>query len=55
MTHRRIGNEKARYGGYADSVMLQISADDDFESLGECVRAIQKIPSRFKSCKATWD
>ena len=46
---------EARYGGYADAVMLQISADDDFEALGECVRAIQKIPSRFKSYRTSWD
>ena len=46
---------EARYGGYADSVMLQISADEDLEALGECVRAIQKIPSRFNSYRATWD
>ena len=46
---------EARYGGYADSVMLQISDDEDLEALGECVRAIQKIPSRFKSYRATWD
>ena len=46
---------EARYGGYADTVMLQISADEDFEALAECVRAIQKIPSPFKSYKNDWD
>lgn len=46
---------EARYGGYADSVMLQISADEDPDGLAECVRAIQKIPSRFQSYKNDWD
>ena len=38
-----------RYGGYADSVMLQISADDDVDRLAECVAGIQRIPSAFQS------
>lgn len=46
---------EARYGGYADSIMLQISANEDIEALGECVRAIQNIPSPFKSYKTDWD
>jgi probable F420-dependent oxidoreductase len=36
-----------RYGGYADSVLLQISADDDVGRLAECVAAIQRIPSPY--------
>jgi probable F420-dependent oxidoreductase len=46
---------EARYGGYADSVMLQISADDEVDALGECVRAIQRIPSRFRSYRTAWN
>ena len=46
---------EARYGGYADTVMLQISADEDFEALADCVRAIQQIPSPFKSYKNDWE
>ncbi len=38
-----------RYGGCADSVLLQISANDDVDRLAECVAAIQKIPSPFDS------
>ncbi len=34
-----------RYGGCADSVLLQISADDDVDRLAECVAEIQKIPA----------
>ena len=34
-----------RYGGYADSVLLQISADDDEDRLAASVAAIQRIPS----------
>lgn len=37
-----------RYGGYADSVLLQISADDDVERLTACVAAIQRIPSPIR-------
>jgi probable F420-dependent oxidoreductase len=49
------GAIEARYGGYADTVMLQISADDDVDGLAECVKAIQKIPSPFKAYKTDWD
>ncbi len=38
-----------RYGGLADTVLLQISADEDEDRLASCVRNIQKIPSPFKS------
>lgn len=34
-----------RYGGYADSVLLQVSTSDDTERLAECVAAIQRIPT----------
>ena len=34
-----------RYGGCADSVLLQISADDGVDRLAECVAAIQWIPA----------
>ena len=34
-----------RYGGCADSVLLQISADDDEDRLAASVAAIQRIPS----------
>ena len=34
-----------RYGGLADSALLQISADDDIDRLAACVAAIQNIPS----------
>lgn len=37
-----------RYGGYADGVLLQVSADDDVERLAACVREIQRIPTPFK-------
>ncbi len=38
----------ARYGGYADTVLLQISADEDIDRLSACVAEIQKIPAPFK-------
>ncbi len=34
-----------RYGGCADSVLLQISGEDDVDRLAECVAAIQRIPA----------
>ena len=34
-----------RYGRLADSVLLQISADDDNDRLAACVAANQKLPS----------
>ena len=34
-----------RYGGCADSVLLQISADDDVDRLADCVAAIQRTPA----------
>ena len=34
-----------RYGGCADSVLLQISSNDDEDRLAACVAAIQRIPS----------
>ncbi|MFV0295332.1 MAG: hypothetical protein ACK5JT_04345, partial [Hyphomicrobiaceae bacterium] len=37
-----------RYGGSADTVLLQISADEDVPRLAKCVAAIQKIPSPFE-------
>ncbi|MFM9941437.1 MAG: TIGR03617 family F420-dependent LLM class oxidoreductase [Hyphomicrobiaceae bacterium] len=36
-----------RYGGYADTVLLQISADEDVDRLAAAVKAIQAIPSPF--------
>lgn len=40
-----------RYGGYADSVLLQISSEDDIDRLADCVAAIQKIPSAYTGAK----
>ena len=37
-----------RYGGYADSVLLQISGEDDVDRLAECVASIQRIPSPYR-------
>ena len=37
-----------RYGGYADSVLLQISAEDDVDRLADCVAKIQRIPSPYR-------
>jgi len=37
-----------RYGGSADTVLLQIGADEDEERLARCVAEIQKIPSPFQ-------
>ena len=37
-----------RYGGLADTVLLQISADEDEDRLAQCVRDIQKIPASFE-------
>ena len=36
-----------RYGGSADTVLLQIGEDEDEERLARCVAEIQKIPSPF--------
>jgi probable F420-dependent oxidoreductase len=41
-----------RYGGYADTVLLQISADEDVNRLAACVAGIQSIPSPFESFEA---
>ncbi|MBS0242187.1 MAG: TIGR03617 family F420-dependent LLM class oxidoreductase [Proteobacteria bacterium] len=38
-----------RYGGSADTVLLQIGANEDVERLARCVAEIQKIPSPFKA------
>ena len=38
-----------RYGGLADTVLLQISAEEDEDRLASCVRDIQLIPSPFTS------
>ena len=40
-----------RYGGYADTVLLQISADDDLDRLRECVAGIQRIPSPYTDAR----
>ena len=37
-----------RYGGYADTVLLQISGEEDIDRLSACVAAIQRIPSPFE-------
>jgi probable F420-dependent oxidoreductase len=37
-----------RYGGYADTVLLQIGAEEDIDRLAACVAVIQKIPSPFE-------
>jgi probable F420-dependent oxidoreductase len=37
-----------RYGGYADTVLLQIGADEDEARLAAAVRGIQAIPSPYK-------
>lgn len=37
-----------RYGGYADTVLLQIGPDEDLARLKACVREIQKIPCPFE-------
>ena len=42
-----------RYGNLADTVLLQISADEDEDRLAHCVRAIQKIPSPFEGHNQT--
>jgi probable F420-dependent oxidoreductase len=42
-----------RYGGYADAVLLQITADDDIDRLANCVAAIQHIPSPFEGYEMT--
>ncbi|MFY0614513.1 MAG: TIGR03617 family F420-dependent LLM class oxidoreductase [Hyphomicrobiaceae bacterium] len=36
-----------RYGGLADSVLLQISSADDVDRLAECIAAIQRIPTAY--------
>ncbi len=41
-----------RYGGCADTVLLQISVDEDWDRLAACVAAIQKIPSPFEGYAA---
>ena len=46
---------EARYGGYAELVMLQISADEDSKPSASACGRSRKIPSRFKSYRATWD
>ena len=43
-----------RYGGLADTISLQFSADDDPDELGEMVRAIQRIPSPFQGYANSW-
>ncbi len=47
------GAVEKRYGGYADSVLLQISADEDVDRLSACVQAIQRIPMPFRAAKLT--
>lgn len=37
-----------RYGGYADTVLLQISADEDLDRLAQAIQGIQKIPSPYE-------
>lgn len=37
-----------RYGGYADTVLLQIGPDEDVERLSACVKAIQRIATPFE-------
>lgn len=37
-----------RYGGSADTVLLQIGPDEDAERLARCVAAIQAIPAPFQ-------
>ena len=37
-----------RYGGCADTVLLQIRPDEDIDRLAACVAAIQRIPSPFE-------
>jgi probable F420-dependent oxidoreductase len=39
----------ARYGGYADTVLLQIGPNEDFERLSRCIAEIQRIPTPFES------
>ena len=41
-----------RYGGAADTVLLQIGPDEDAERLARCVAAIQRIPSPFSGYQA---
>lgn len=36
-----------RYGGYADTVLLQVTADADLDRLSACIAAIQQIPSPY--------
>ena len=43
-----------RYGGHADTVLLQISATEDVDRLAACVRAIQQIPSPFERPNPSW-
>ncbi|MEZ5856623.1 MAG: TIGR03617 family F420-dependent LLM class oxidoreductase [Hyphomicrobiaceae bacterium] len=38
-----------RYGGSADTVLLQIGPDEDIDRLSKCVAQIQKIPAPFES------
>jgi len=44
-----------RYGGCADTVLLQIGAEEDIDRLAACVAAIQRIPSRFEAYSARPD
>lgn len=38
---------EARYGGHADTVLLQISGDEDIDRLAEAVAGIRRIPSPY--------
>ena len=38
-----------RYGGLADTVLLQITANEDEDRLAQCVRDIQKFPAPFEN------
>ena len=41
------------YGGLVDTVLLQISADEDEDRLPQCVRGIQAIPNLFEDYNLT--
>jgi probable F420-dependent oxidoreductase len=41
-----------RYGGSADTVLLQIGPDEDVERLARCVAEIQRIPAPFQDFEA---
>ncbi len=43
-----------RYGGFADTVLLQISENEDEDRLAACIRSIQRITCPFAGHQLTW-